>query len=148
MKRLSSGVGCLALVAAAAYCQTAPTSPAFEVADVHVSQPAANASMRAGFSGGRYELHTASMVDLISTAYGVESESVYGGPSWLESDRFEIIAKAPPKSSEAERRQMLQTLLADRFKLVIHKEDKALDVFTLTAWKKALLKASEAGDEP
>jgi uncharacterized protein (TIGR03435 family) len=136
------------LLGVLAFGQAAPIQPTFEVADVHVGQPTPNAQMRSSFSGARFELHNASMVDLISTAYGVEGESVYGGPSWLESDRFEVIAKAPPKSSEAERTQMLQSLLADRFKLVIHKEEKPLDVFVLTSGKRVLLKASEAGGEP
>lgn len=44
-------------------------------------------------AGGRYELHHASMVDLIHTAYNVDAEAVFGGPSWLDSDRFEVLAK-------------------------------------------------------
>jgi uncharacterized protein (TIGR03435 family) len=104
--------------------------------------------MRGGFiPGGRYELHTASMVDLISTAYGIEADAVFGGPSWLESERFEIIAKADPKSTEADRRLMLQALLADRFKLAVRKDEKPLDVFTLTAGKRVQLKESEGGGE-
>lgn len=97
--------------------------------------------------GRRYELHTASMVDLVSTAYGVEPDTVFGRPTWLESDRFEIIAKAPPKSSEADRKLMLQALLAERFKLVVHKEEKPLDVFTLTARKRVQLKDSAGAGE-
>src|SRR5580693_6792283 len=133
MQRVFASVGLLIFLGGAAFGQTAPTSPAFDLADVHVSPPASNAFMRGGFvPGGRYELHTASMVDLISTAYGVEADAVFGGPNWLESDRFEIIAKAEPKSTEADRKLMLQALLADRFKLVVHKDEKPQDVFTLT----------------
>jgi uncharacterized protein (TIGR03435 family) len=73
-------------------------------------------------------------VDLIATAYDVENDSVFGGPSWLDSDRFEILAKAPT-STDAERRLMLQSLLSERFGLVIRKEDKPLDDFALTAGK-------------
>src|ERR1700744_3610389 len=74
--------------------QTAQTSPVFEAADVHLSQTTSARFMRGGFlTGGRYELHTASMLDLIKTAYSVDAGSVFGGPSWLDSDRFEIIAK-------------------------------------------------------
>src|SRR5439155_11181712 len=119
MERVFAAIGLLALLNSGALGQTSPSSPVFGVADVHVSPPVSNPFMRGGLiSGGRYELHTASMVDLIKTAYGVDAESVFGGPSWLDSDRFEIIAKAPPKSSEADRQLMLQALLAERFKLV------------------------------
>ena len=56
--------------------------------------------MRGGvIRGGRYELRNATMVDLISTAYGIDAEKVLGGPNWLESDRFDVIAKTPPKTS-------------------------------------------------
>jgi uncharacterized protein (TIGR03435 family) len=87
------------------------------------------------------------MVDLIKTAYGIDADAVFGGPSWLDADRFEIIAKAAPKSSEADRELMLRALLADRFKLVVHKEDKPLDVFSLTVSKRVLMKESEAGGQ-
>jgi hypothetical protein len=85
------------------------------------------------------------MVDLIRTAYGIEADAVFGGPSWLDADRFEIIAKAPPESSEADRALMLRALLADRFKLVVHQEDKPLDVYTLTTGERMQLKESEGG---
>lgn len=102
--------------------------------------------MRGGFiAGGRYELHTASMVDLIKTAYSVDADAVFGGPSWLDSDRFEVIAKAAPDSTPADRALMLQALLADRFKLVVRKEDRPQDVFTLTVSKAGQLKESAGG---
>src|SRR5262245_55116698 len=79
MKRLFSGAGSLLFLGAAVFGQTAPPPPSFEAADVRTGQPTQNAAMRSSFSRGRYELHNASMVDLISTAYDMESESVYGG---------------------------------------------------------------------
>jgi uncharacterized protein (TIGR03435 family) len=36
------------------------------------------------------------MLDLISTAYGLDPSNVQSGPPWLETDRFDIVAKAPP----------------------------------------------------
>src|SRR5882762_6762642 len=78
-------------------------SPAFDVADVHVSAPGTNPYMDGGFlAGGRYQLRGATMVDLIKTAWSIDAESVFGGPSWLDSDRFDVIAKASPTSSKAE----------------------------------------------
>jgi uncharacterized protein (TIGR03435 family) len=148
MERVVPSIGLVILLSGAALSQTTPTSPVFEMADVHVSPATTNGYMRGGFiRGGRYELHTASMVDLIATAWGIEGDAVFGGPSWLESDRFEILAKADPMSSETDRQLMLRALLADRFKLVVHKEDKPMDVFTLAAGKRVLVKESEGTGE-
>ena len=53
------------------------------------------------------------MADLIATAYGLkDSTYVHGGPSWLEWDRWDVIAKVPPGTTEATAKQMLQSLLS------------------------------------
>jgi uncharacterized protein (TIGR03435 family) len=51
------------------------------------------------FHEGRYELRKATMLDLIKIDYGVDADTVFGGPSWLETDRFDVIAKAPSATS-------------------------------------------------
>src|SRR5215831_7260351 len=119
--------------------------PAFDLADVHPSAHVTNPYMRGGvLRGGRYELRTASMVDLIRTAYGVDAEKVQGGPSWLDTDRFDIIAKAPANTPPETVKLMLQTLLADRFKLKVRMDSKSMPVFVLSAGKgKPKLKESE-----
>ncbi len=72
------------------------------------------------------------MVDLIKTAYGVDPDTVVGGPSWLEWDRFDVIAKAPANTPPQTVRLMLQALLADRFKLVVHKDTRPIQGFVLS----------------
>jgi uncharacterized protein (TIGR03435 family) len=136
MKRLFTSACLIALISGMAFGQTTTASPEFGAADVHASAPTSQPFMQVGFVRGRFQAKSATMADLISTAWGVETDAVYGGPSWLDADRFDIIAKAPVDSSEADRALMLRALLADRFKLVIHNENKALDVFTLTAGKR------------
>ncbi len=138
------------LVSGAAFCQSAETpasAPAtFEVADVH---PSAHVTTRAFFSGavfrgGRYTMRNATMLDLITTAYGFDDRNVVGGPSWLETTRFDVIAKAEPSTSEAALNLMLQALLAERFKLALHRDTKSMAVFALTLGKgKPKLKQSE-----
>ncbi len=142
MRRISARIGLSILLCGTAFGQTAAV-PTFDVADVHLSPAGANPFMNIGVVGSRYEIHTATMVDLIGTAYGVDSTAVTGGPAWLEKDRFEIIAKASARVSDADRLLMLQALLADRFKLTFHKDTKPQDVFTLTAGKKIQMKPSE-----
>jgi uncharacterized protein (TIGR03435 family) len=54
-------------------------------------------NLQGGFvNGGRYELRRATMLDLIRAAYSVDAEKIYGGPSWLDYDRFEIEANVAP----------------------------------------------------
>ena len=60
------------------------------------------------------------MVDLISSAYGVDPDKVLSGPNWLELDRFDILATAPAGASPEALKTMLQALLADRFQLKVH----------------------------
>src|SRR5678815_3769543 len=80
--------------------------------------------MRGGqLRGNRYEIRNATMVDLIRIAYNVQPEKISGGPTWLEWNRFDIAALAPEKTSPDRLREMLKTLLAERFKLVV-REDK------------------------
>jgi uncharacterized protein (TIGR03435 family) len=126
--------------------QTAPT--AFESADVHISAPVAKPSMRGGvLRGGRYEVHTATMVNLISMAYDMEPGKILGGPKWLDWDRFDVLAKAPQGTARKDVSVMLQNLLEDRFKLVIRKDTKPLPAFALSAGKGApkMKQASGAG---
>ena len=85
--------------------------------------------MRGGaLRGNRYELRNATMVDLIRTAYNVQPERISGGPSWLEWNRFDIAALAPENTPPDRLREMLKTLLAERFKLVVRE-----DMVTTTA---------------
>jgi uncharacterized protein (TIGR03435 family) len=91
--------------------------------------------MRSIVRDGRYELRNATMVDLIRTAHTVDADKVLGGPNWLEFDRFDVIAKVPSKTSQETLKSMLQALLADRFKLVVHNDTKPILGFVLTLGK-------------
>jgi uncharacterized protein (TIGR03435 family) len=113
--------------------QSAPAKPTFEIADVRVSDRQINIGVTGNaLRDGRYELHNATMVDLIRIAYGVDAEKVMGGPSWLELDRYTVIAKAPSGTSLDNARLMLRGLLADRFKLAIHEDTRPLTAFAMT----------------
>ena len=114
------------------------STPTFETADVHASAHTTNPNpfMTGGvLRGGRYDLRRATMVDLIRIAYDVDPDTVLGGPNWLETDRFDVVAKVPPGTSPETIKLMLQALLADRFKLVLHKDKKLMPAFVLTLGK-------------
>jgi uncharacterized protein (TIGR03435 family) len=95
---------------------------------------------------------------MVSTAFGVERTRVSGGPDWFPSDRFDIEAKMDasvadalqklgPEESALARRQMLQALIADRFKLAVHHETKELLVYTLVITKNGpKLQTAKPGD--
>jgi uncharacterized protein (TIGR03435 family) len=91
--------------------------------------------------------------EIVADAYGIRIDLVSGGPGWLDSDRYDIAAKvsgddlpAYKALTEAQRRQMLQAVLADRLHLVAHTVVKELPGYTLTIAKSGLkLKPLESG---
>ncbi len=116
----------------------AQTAPKFEAVDVHKSAPSMNRyTLVSGgvLRGTRYDLRKATVLDMIRHAYGVDPDTVLGGPNWLEFDRFDIAAKAAPGSSPEAVRLMLQALLADRFKLVLKHETRPMPAFALSVGK-------------
>ena len=142
VQRTLAGLLSVALVSTTAFGQSASTpstdaTHAFVVADVHASPHTLQPFSRSTFSGGMFVMRQSNMVDLIAKAYSVDPNNVAGGPSWMEADRFDIYAKAPPKTSAEAVNLMLRALLADRFKLAIHTDSKALPAFVLSAGKGA-----------
>lgn len=126
MSRLITVLTLAALLSASLVGQ-APAPSTFEFADVRSSAPPTfpNQAMRGGaLRAGNYEIYYATMVDLIRLAYGVTADKVTGGPNWLEMDRFDVVAKAPPSTTPDAARQMLRTLLADRFTLVVEEASR------------------------
>ena len=138
--RILKSLGAITLLAAAAFGQS-NIRPSFDIADVHMS-PRKNWSqiptnqMDGGVLGGdRYEIRRASMLDLIRNAYGIDADKIFGGPAWLDYDRYDILAKTKPATKPAVLKQMLQTLLADRFHLVLKQESQPSQGFILTTAK-------------
>jgi uncharacterized protein (TIGR03435 family) len=145
MTHTCAAISLTIFVSSAALGQPAATTPAFEMADVHVTPPG-GPSRDAGFiPGGRFEVRGATMLELISTAYGVDDDDrILGGPAWLDTDKFDIIAKAPAGTPQTALQPMLQALLADRFKLAIHNDTKPLPIYALIVGKRPLIKESAA----
>jgi uncharacterized protein (TIGR03435 family) len=127
--------------------------PAFDLAGVHVSSrgdwsktPAH--AMQGGFlTGDRYELHRATILDMIRIAYGVDADKVYGGPNWLDYDRFEVIAKTKPGTRPETLQLMLQTLLEDRFHLAAKPGTRPVPGYVLSKGKPELKLRAAAANE-
>ena len=127
-------VSLLALLSVSAMAQTPAAQKSFVIADVHPTPFTSNPFMHGNsVQGDRYFLTQATMVDLIATAYGVDAVNVQGGPPWLERDRFDIRAKVPPKTTQDDVKQMLRTLLADRFHLVVKTGSAPMPTYILSA---------------
>src|SRR5260370_42255030 len=83
-------------------------------------------------------------------AYGVMDWSVPGGPGWIRRDRYDVPATANVAGNltEAQLRPMLQALLAERFKLTLHKRSKEMSGYALVVGKRGpKVKASADGEE-
>ena len=108
---------------------------AFVAADIHPSPLSwfGNYFHTSPFMGDRFVVHQATPLNLITTAYRVEEDAVTGGPPGLEFDHYDIVASTPPGATEKDTAPMLQTLLADRFKLAVKLETKPLPAFVLKA---------------
>jgi uncharacterized protein (TIGR03435 family) len=108
-------------------------APAFEVASVKLNKTGSN-SMSMGSPPGRFTATNMSLRMIIQNAYRdvVRLTSLLvGGPGWMDSDRFDITAKLPDGAPPEQTVSMLQSLLADRFKLVVHKETRETQIYAL-----------------
>jgi uncharacterized protein (TIGR03435 family) len=111
--------------------------PEFDLADVHASTTAFWFAQNNGGSirDGLYINRDATMLQLIQAAYGVKEDAVAGGPSWLKSDLFDVVAKVPEGTTSATANLMLQALLKDRFGLVIRKDTHSAPRYVLSVAK-------------
>ena len=112
---------------------TAQPTPAFDVAAVKPSQPGTPGG--SSLDPGRLTVRGQALRGLILSAYSVPFWRVTGGPEWLNTDGYEITATFPPNTPQDQVKLMLQNLLADRFKLTIHREMKDSSVYALVVAK-------------
>jgi len=83
-------------------------------------------------SGGQLTLRNASVRECIELAYGIlDKHYALSGPAWLNSDRYDIVAKAPGTPARDQLLLMLRNLLADRFSVKVHREKRQVRVYTL-----------------
>src|SRR5436190_3888523 len=133
--------GVALLLAGAAFAQEKTTALAFEVATIKPAGPLnpqaiMSGQMRIGMKvdQARVDIGSFSLSDLIRTAYRIKTHQV-SGPDWLGGERFNVLGKMPAGSTEEQIPEMLQALLADRFKLTFHKESKEHAIYALVVGK-------------
>ena len=131
-----------ALFCGLTYGQDTAVGPSFEVASVKVSAPGEQFSDKS--DNERITLIACPLKPLIARAYGVANDKV-AAPGWLDTDGYDIVAKTAPDTNGEHFWLMMRNLLAERFKLAVHREQKTLPVYALVLDKKGpKLKASPA----
>jgi uncharacterized protein (TIGR03435 family) len=111
-----------------------PADQQFEVATIKPSSERSGSGSPSGIGTGHGRLNgqNVTLKRCIIGAYGVGPNQVVGGPEWVSSDSFDIQAKADqPIDDDGVLDVMLQNLLADRFKLKLHRETRSLPAFVL-----------------
>lgn len=123
-----------ALVAAAQlHSQTAPRVE-FEVVSVKPGDPNDPSSSGRGTPGGM-EMHNTTLNTLVRSAYNLNEYQLVGGPKWAGSARFDVVGRFPKGAKRDQTPLMLQSMLADRFKLEFHRETRMLQQYELVVAK-------------
>jgi len=137
--------GVLIYVGATLFAQQSAGPPAFEAAAIKTS-PDPPGSSGIFESNGRINAKNVTLRRCVRGAYDVPEPQVVGGPKWVDEDRYYIEAKSAGPAGDHELMRMLQTLLADRFKLVLHREQRAIPGFRLVLAKGGLKAQASAPD--
>lgn len=117
--------------------QAQAPAPAFEVASIKPNKSNDGRIMLGMQPGGRFTATNATLRLLVRQAYGLQDFQIVGGPTWLDGDHFDIVAKAEGDiqptlpGTTGPLQLMLRALLVERFKLVAHSETRDLPIYAL-----------------
>jgi uncharacterized protein (TIGR03435 family) len=147
--QLAKRTALICALCCAAFAQPSQ-SPVFEVASVKISpSQTGRGSIRGGpgtADPGRTSFTNVSLFNVILRAYDLKAFQL-SAPDWLSSERYDITAQVPSGASQEQCNRMLQTLLSERFHMVLHHETKELQGFELLAGRggSKLKPSSESG---
>jgi uncharacterized protein (TIGR03435 family) len=132
----------LLFVAVACFAQQ---SPEFEAASIKINSSGASGA-GLGFPPGRLTATNVPMRVVVSFAYGIQDSKLVGGPDWLSTVRYDVVATAQGAPPPDQIRLMVQAMLADRLKLAVHREKREAQIYELVPAKSGLkLETSAAG---
>jgi len=132
------GVAVFILMAGGAAGQSAASRPSFaefEVASIKPTPIGTNGRWIRMLSTNEFAAKNYEIRRLIAAAYNVSPQAILGGPAWMDSEHYDILARTPGavRPNQDEQMAMLRRLLADRFRLSFHREEKEMHVYALTA---------------
>jgi len=134
----SLAIGIISLLAVVGWCdvlrvgaQAPAGAPAFEVASVKPNKSGDRRIMLGMQPGGRFTATNVPLRMLIRNAYRLQDFQLVGGPGWITSDHFDIVAKAEGDVPQDQVQLMMRALLAERFKLVVHNDTRELPMYAL-----------------
>jgi uncharacterized protein (TIGR03435 family) len=138
--RLGPAATIFLALAGSALAQSAPVRPVFaefEVATIKPAPPGVQGRWIRMQSTSEFAARNHALKTLIAAAYNVSPQAVLGGPAWVDSDRYDIDGRTPGavRPSLDEQMSMLLKLLADRFQLQLHREEREMRVYALTVAK-------------
>lgn len=119
--------------------------PGFEVATIKLSKPE-QMGKGYGIRGHRVQTINTSVTDLVEFAYKVQLKQIINAPDWMDAQKYDISGQPDVEGQPTydQLKIMIQALLADRFKLTLHRDKKELSVFAMTIGKTgSKLKVSE-----
>jgi uncharacterized protein (TIGR03435 family) len=128
------------ILAAGMFAQSPASRPAFNEFEVATIKPAVNDQKGAYIkmqSAHRFYVKNYTLKSIVAAAYSLTPRAISGGPAWVDFDRYDILAGTPSEAQPNldEQMSMLQKLLADRFKLTFHREQKEFSIYALTVAK-------------
>src|SRR5438105_60629 len=128
-----------------------PQESSFEVAAIKPTAPDFRGRFMTMQGGHQVVVRNYTLQYMVAAAYSLPLRAVSGGPSWIDSDPYDILATTPGerRPSLDEQLAMLRNLLSDRFQLKFHREPREFSVLTLTVAKNGLklTESNAAADE-
>lgn len=127
---------------------SADAHPAFEVATIKPTKPGEQGTYLT-VRGGELVVVNFSLNGLIKFAYNVQDKQILSGPDWLSSEKWDINGKpdTPGLPNPTQLKEMVQKLLADRFALKFHKDERDMAAYVLTVGKDGP-RMSQSSDDP
>jgi uncharacterized protein (TIGR03435 family) len=163
MRRFSIRAALLFFTSCADFAQTTAATPSFEVATIKPAAPPATSmgagggmrfAIRMGAQGGpgtsdpgQITYSNLPLKNLLVNAFGVKTYQI-SGPAWIDTERFDIVAKVPQGATKDDVKLMLQNLLSERFKLTLHREKKDLPMYALIVAKNGPKMKESPSDDP
>ena len=108
-----------------------PAAPAFEAASIKPNT-SGSGGMSMTSPAGRYTAINVTVRSLILNAYDLPSAQILDSPGWTSSEHFDVVAKADGAATPQEMKQMIRSLLVDRFNFAAHTETREIPVYVLT----------------